>query len=245
MNGSGSASILTAIRELAGGPARPADRDRGHPYYNIPTPELRRLARQQAKLHRELDCAAFCTLLDSLYRGESFEEKTIASMLLEYLPRLRRQIAPVCLGGWLDQLRGWAEIDSLCTGCFSADEMLSDWPAWEALLRSLAADPLIGKRRAALVLLTGPVRTSEAGDLADLAFATVDQLRSEREILMTKAVSWLLRSLVPRHRARVEEYLNSNAAQLPAIAVRETRNKLLTGRKQKRAGVNPSATARA
>jgi 3-methyladenine DNA glycosylase AlkD len=80
-------------------------------------------------------------------------------------------------------------------------------------------------------LLTKPVRDSDDTRLADLAFANIDKLKQDREILVTKAISWLLRDLIKNHRQKVEKYLQKNEDTLPRIAVRETRTKLLTGRK--------------
>jgi 3-methyladenine DNA glycosylase AlkD len=95
----------------------------------------------------------------------------------------------------------------------------------------LVSDGNVHKRRASLVLLTKPVRDSENKRLADLAFANIDRLKNERSILVTKAISWLLRDLIRHHRERVETYLFENSDCLPKIAIRETRRKLLTGKK--------------
>jgi 3-methyladenine DNA glycosylase AlkD len=78
------------------------------------------------------------------------------------------------------------------------------------------------------------VRYSGEVRLSDLAFAVVERLKGERPILITKAVSWLLRSMAPRHGLAVAAYLEANAATLPAVAVRETRTKLATGTKSGR-----------
>jgi 3-methyladenine DNA glycosylase AlkD len=142
--------------------------------------------------------------------------------------------------GWLDGLSGWAEIDSLCASVFAADQVSESWPAWRSLIERLSLDPNINRRRAALVLLTTPTRTSDDPRFAELAFAVIDGLKGERAILITKAVSWLLRSMTGRHAGAVGEYLEANAAALPAIAVRETRTKLRTGTKSGR----PAATRR-
>jgi 3-methyladenine DNA glycosylase AlkD len=119
----------------------------------------------------------------------------------------------------------------MCQSKFSATEVLTKWEKWKSLLTKLASDGNTHKRRASLVLLTKPVRDSGDARLADLAFATIDKLKQNREILVTKAISWLLRDLIKNHRQRVEKYLEENEDTLPRIAVRETRIKLLTGRK--------------
>ena len=59
-------------------------------------------------------------------------------------------------------------------------------------------------------------------------------MKSERPILITKAVSWLLRALADRHHAAVTAYIDANEATLPKIAIREARTKLKTGTKSGR-----------
>jgi 3-methyladenine DNA glycosylase AlkD len=112
--------------------------------------------------------------------------------------------------------------------------LLEDWPAWRSLVKRLARDSSLHRRRAALVLLVGPVRHCRDARLRELALETIDTLKAQREIMITKAISWLLRSLITQHRDAVARYLEANAADLPKIAVRETRTKLATGRKTSR-----------
>jgi 3-methyladenine DNA glycosylase AlkD len=141
---------------------------------------------------------------------------------------------PDHLERWLGQLNGWAEVDSLCQNLFTAEEMLADWAAWERLLDRLSTDVDINKRRAALVLLTGPVHYSADPRFLDRALIAIRRLKAERDILITKAVSWLMRAMTSRHRAAVERVLAEDDGALPKIAVRETRIKLETGTKSGR-----------
>jgi 3-methyladenine DNA glycosylase AlkD len=112
--------------------------------------------------------------------------------------------------------------------------MLADWPAWRGLIEQLSKDQNINKRRASLVLLNGPVRYSDDERFADLALAVIERLKVERAILITKAISWLLRSIVQRHLRAVEDYLAAQGPSLPRSAVRETNAKLATGVKSGR-----------
>jgi 3-methyladenine DNA glycosylase AlkD len=66
-----------------------------------------------------------------------------------------------------------------------------------------------------------------------MAIENIDRLKAEKEILITKAISWLLRSMVKHHRKLVEDYISEYNDTLPRIAVRETQVKLSTGRKTK------------
>jgi 3-methyladenine DNA glycosylase AlkD len=210
----------------------------GHHYYDISIPVLRTLAKAWLRENNDIADAEFLRVLDSLYRGRSYEEKVFASILLSYHRTGRGTVGPKQLGSWLDRLVGWAEVDSLCVCLssagrrnFTAEEILANWSEWERFVRSLSRDKNINKRRAALVFLTAPVRYSDDERLVALAFEIIDTLKPERDIMITKAVSWLLRSMVQRHKRAVAAYIKENRSSLPAVAVRETNRKIATGRK--------------
>jgi len=179
----------------------------------------------------DLTPAEYRHLLDSLSRGETHNEFAFVGILLYCLPRLRKTLAPRALGGWLARAEGWAEVDCICQSNFTSDELLANWGAWKRALAAWSRSANVTQRRASLVLLTKPVRDSADARLAKLAFGNIGRLKHEKDILITKAVSWLLRALIKHHRAEVEAYLDANADTLPKIAVRETRVKLATGKK--------------
>lgn len=201
------------------------------PVLGVRAPEMRRIARTWLTEHKAGSPELTLTVVTSLFQGASHDEKVLGAVLLACDRRARAAAGPDDIDRWLEHLSGWAQVDSLCSNVIQAEQMLADWPAWQGLIDRLSRDPNINKRRAALVLLTGPVRYSDEARLSDLAFAVVERLKGERPILITKAVSWLLRALAGRHRVGLEAYLDREAASLPAIAVRETRTQLATGRK--------------
>jgi 3-methyladenine DNA glycosylase AlkD len=192
------------------------------------------MIRRWLKAHKAWTPAQVLEVVDSLLDGESHEEKTLGALMVGYHVAARRAARPADIDRWLGKVNGWAEVDSLCQNVFAAEEMMADWPAWDAFLRRLARDANINKRRAALVLLTGPVHYSDDPRFHDLAVETIDLLKPEAPILITKAVSWLLRSMVDKRADDVARYLDRNEATLPKIAVRETRTKLRTGTKSGR-----------
>lgn len=202
-----------------------------HLYYGLSVPQKRQIAKEWIKLHKDIKQNEFTDLLNSLLRGESYDEKSLGGILLGYLRGLREQVEPVLLDNWLNYLEGWGEIDSLCQSNFTAEEMLAKWREWEQLIKSFANSENISKKRASLVLLTGVVIQSDDKRLVNLAFYVIDKLKSEKSILVTKAISWLLRDLIKHYRNRVEEYLRKNANSLPKIAILEVTNKLMYGKK--------------
>ena len=189
------------------------------------------IAKQLLKNNPKLSPADYINLLNSLFDGKSHTELSIASKILEYSPKLRRHIQPNLLNKWLSNAEGWSEVDSICQSNFKADEILSNWSEWKKIIAKFVIDKNIHKRRASLVLLTYPVSKSDNKRLSNLAFTNIDKLKKEKNILITKAISWLLRSLVANHREEIKIYLKKNKNNLPRIAIRETTRKLITGKK--------------
>jgi 3-methyladenine DNA glycosylase AlkD len=234
-------STLLAQIRAAGGPPKRGKRDEndsytgsGHIFYGVSVPERRRIAKTWLAQHRNWPASEVLGVVESLLTGASHEEKTLAALLLGYSGSARRVVRPRDVELWLEQLCGWAEVDSLCQNVFPAEQLLAQWRAWRALIKRLSRDSNINKRRASIVLLTGPMHRSSDERLRDVALEVIEGLSAERDILITKAISWLLRSMVTHHRMRVRQLLDTHARVLPKIAIRETRTKLDTGRKTKR-----------
>jgi 3-methyladenine DNA glycosylase AlkD len=202
-----------------------------HRLLGVAVPDLRRLARSWLAANRSLPPDSVLALLDIMFAGDLHDEKTLAALILDYGKAAKAAATPARVGAWLDHLVGWAEIDALCSNVFRTEDFLSGWAEWGPWLSGLALDPNINKRRASLVMLTGPVRSSDDARLLQASLDNLGKLQAERAILITKAVSWLLRSLIGRHRDAVIRYIDENRAALPAIAVREVSAKLETGRK--------------
>ncbi|MFT3727262.1 MAG: DNA alkylation repair protein [Terricaulis sp.] len=201
---------------------------------NVTAPQLRIMARDWVRANTPAPSADVLKLCDAMFASNAHHEKTFAAIVLGYHAEARAGVTLKRLDGWLDHLNGWAEVDALCSNVFKAEQMLADWVRWKALLSRLAQDENINRRRAALVLLTGPVRYSDDARLSGLSFVLIERLKAERDIRITKAVSWLLRTLTLHHKSAVAAYLKQNAESLPRIAVRETATKLKTGTKSGR-----------
>ena len=105
------------------------------------------------------------------------------------------------------------------------------WPAFKKTLRAFSKSKNISKRRASLVLLLKTFREGGSDKHVVFNLQTLDLLIDERDILITKAVSWSLRTMCKHHAGDVQMYLDSRSDRLPAIALRETKRKLATGRK--------------
>lgn len=200
------------------------------PSYHLNSKDTQIIAKQFLK-NNQLTIPELHLLLDSLYSGQSYDEINIGAKIIEYSKDLKADIDLNSLDHWLDHVHGWAETDILCQMAFTDIDILPRWPQWQKFLIQLSKDTNVHKRRASLVLFTKPVRISTNQKLADQAFKNLDQLKKEKDILITKAISWILRSLIKNHRQEVDIYLTKNIDTLPKIAVREVTSKLKTGKK--------------
>ena len=231
-------SILKDIKSNSGAPTQHTFLDsylgNSHPRYAINNPTMRLIAKEWTKANRHLSSDEFAAVLTSLLAGKSGTEKMMAGMLLDYSARDQRQFDAALFDGWLEELEGWAEVDTLCTGPYTVTEIPPNFATWEKLLTRFAKSDNIQKRRAALVLLCSPVSKTSDERLAKTALDLIDRLKDEKAILITKAISWLLRSMIKHHRSLVDEYVDANEDTLPRIAIRETRVKLDTGTKTRR-----------
>ena len=205
-----------------------------HFRYPISAPVLRRIAKDWMKDHRDLPAKDFASLLTDLVEAASGTEKTMAGILLDYATADQRKFKPALFDQWLDHLEGWAEIDAICTGRYAATEVVSQWDKWKPLLIKFSKSKNINKRRASIVFFCSPLSKVENKEISQTALQIVDTLKAEKEILITKAISWILRSMVRYNREMVEIYLKENAASLPKIALRETIVKLETGKKTRK-----------
>lgn len=229
------AEILALIQQNAGKPTQHTNLDNylgtTHKRYPIAAPLLRSIAKSWMKEHVALTASAFSSLLTALIQSESYTEKCMAGILLDYSTKEQRLFNPKLFDSWLNELEGWAEVDNLCTGKYTSTEILNQWERWEPLLQKFAVSKNIHKRRASLVCLCSPLRDSSDNRLAECALRNIGLLKSEKDILITKAISWVLRTMIKHHKKTVSIYLKENADTLPLIAVRETQIKLKTGRK--------------
>ncbi len=227
--------ILKRIKINSGTPTKHTFSDsylgNEHPRYPISNPVLRSILKEWMKEHRELSVNDFTKILTSLFEGESSTEKSTAGILLDYATLVQKQFSPKLFDTWLNHVVGWVEVDTLCTSKYTSIEITSQWKLWKPLLIKFSKSKNIQKRRASIVLLCVPLRKPDNDELAEVALQNIDRLKSEKEVLITKAISWVLRSMINHYRKRVSAYLTENKTTLPAIAVRETMMKLKTGRK--------------
>jgi len=194
-------------------------------------PTMRSVVKQFKANNPSITYDDWVATLDGLYRGESIDEACLAGFMLGEYPTFRAKLSLSKLDEWIGTLEGWREIDTTCQSNFTPEEVLSRWNQWKVLLADFARRPDIEYRRASIVLFIKPIRTKADDRLIKLGLENIDLLKHEENKLITKAVSWLLRTSIKHYRTQVYAYVENNRAQLPSIAVREFDRKYRTGKK--------------
>jgi 3-methyladenine DNA glycosylase AlkD len=200
----------------------------------IKTGDIKKLAADFIKKNKLGKDEYFKLIKDLIENAKTFEEIDVAAKILGNKNDYRKEIKLDDLGYWLTFTHGWAEGDVISQSNFEAEELLNRWNEWEKFLTKMNRSKNIQQRRASLVLLCKTLRQSDEEKVYDLAIKLANNLKSEKEILITKAVSWVLRSAVKNHKNEVEKYIEENKETLPKVAYKETLNKVQTGKKYSR-----------
>ena len=231
-------ALVQELQKVAGKPVRDPVLERymgvQRPFYRINSASLKRIARTWMAANKEMPADEFVLVVKRLITGKTFTEKILAGVVVSLARPIQRSFDPAWFDRWLSHLTGWCEVDTLCTGRYPEIEVPRRWTSWKKLLTRFSRDEKIEKRRASLVLLCSHLRRNPDQRLLELAFKNVDRLKAEKEVLITKAISWVLRSASVHYPREVKKYVISNQEKLPRIAIRETLTKIATGKKTRR-----------
>lgn len=192
--------------------------------------ELRREVRAWLAEHRDWPFERVVELAELFWSAAVAERDDETP--IELIGLSRRQIPHLpwsFFERWRKPLCTWHDTDGLGIYVFGP-WLAADVKPRSRYLEKLIAAREICSRRLALVGTVTLNRRLETA-IPELTLKLVDAVAHEREPLITKAVSWALRELTKTHRQLVAGYVEANRERLPALAVREVRNKLRTGLK--------------
>jgi 3-methyladenine DNA glycosylase AlkD len=203
------------------------------PFYGVSLDHLRRVARAWHRAHAGATAAEVVALADALWERAVREEMVVAAMLLGRDPATRSAAGVRRLDRWGALLDNWETTDNL--GGRAVGPAVADDPAGRfALLHTLSLRRNPWLRRLALVACTRVGRLPDAAEWWPQTVEIVLRLAGDREGGIPKAISWVLRTHLRHAEPEVALLLAAHAAELPAIAVRETRTKMATGTKSGR-----------
>ena len=232
-----AAHLTAALRALAGEPVDPSPiiKTARH-FYGASLDGMKRVAAVWVGEHRAAGAGEVMALADALWDAAIREEMVTATMILERRPDARETFGVRRYDRWAVRLDNWETTDNL------GGRVLGPWAATDPGTRLGTLERLAGRRnpwlrRLALVGCVYLGRREDAATWFPRVGDIVLGLAADREASIPKAISWVLREHTRHTAAEVAVFLDERAADLPAIAVRETHHKLQTGHK---AGRRPS-----
>lgn len=224
-------ALSAALRRLAPERVDPAPVIRtALPFYGAPVREMEGLARAWHAAHRDAPPSRVLSVADALWARAVREEMVLAAMLAGRRRDVREAFGARRIDRWGALLDNWELADNL------AARVVGPWAAEDPGARLVALERLTGRRnpwlrRLGLVSCVYVGRRPDAAAWWPRVSALILRLADDRAAALPKAISWVLREHTRRCPAAVVAFLEEYGPELPALAVREARNKLATGYK--------------
>jgi 3-methyladenine DNA glycosylase AlkD len=226
-----AAAVTATLRALAPEPTVVPVIRTSRPFYGARVGDLRRTAAGWRRGHPGASPAQVAELAERLWRAGIREEQLVACFLLAGDRAALAATDPDRVRAWTALLDNWETTDQL--GMNVVGPLVALDPAGRfGLLEALAGDPHPWARRLALVACTRLARAEGAAALWPRVAGLLRELARDRAAALPKASSWVLRSWLGPCPGEVAALVDAHAGRLPALAVRETRAKLATGRKR-------------
>ena len=199
----------------------------------VTVPDLRKLSRKistELKERSREDCLGF---VRDMLASNGMEARQLAYLVLSGHPATMAGLSVAELEELGSGNDNWGSVDAfagLVTGVLWQQGRLRD-----GTIHRWARSPIVWWRRTAVVSAV-PLNLRSCGGRGDKrrTLEVVDLAKTDQHPMVTKAVSWALRSLVIWDPEAVRRYLKENETVLVALVKREVRNKLDTGRKNPR-----------
>jgi 3-methyladenine DNA glycosylase AlkD len=194
------------------------------------TDELRRVRREFSRRIEQAEPRMVIELAERLLDTRRMDFRFVAYELVHHHPGALSNLDAQQLERLGRGMASWSAVD--CFGVYLAG------PAWRerrvpsGLIHGWARSADRWWRRAALVS-TVPLNSRSRGGTGEAhrTLAVCRLLEQDRDPMVTKALSWALRELAKRDPRAVREYIAKRKDVLPALVLREVKNKLRTGRK--------------
>lgn len=193
------------------------------------TPALRALRREYSRRLRDLpapDVVEIAAALIAHRRVHRFVgDELIASHPVALGTLDRAQLERLGAG-----ISSWDQVD--CFACYLSGPAWREGQIKDQAIVEWARSEDRWWRRAALVS-TVPLNLKARGGRGDAArtLRICSLLLDDRDEMVVKALSWALRSLIPRDPEAVRRFVEENGSRVAALVRREVRNKLATGLK--------------
>jgi 3-methyladenine DNA glycosylase AlkD len=183
------------------------------PVLGVPVPVLRKIVSEFRKQHPDLEVRTLNRLASALWKGSTFEEKTLAISFLEAYGKILDDASWELLDDWVDETTGWGLCDWLALGPIAKIAYAQPKRYREILQWTKSKN--LWRRRIAAYAVRDFVR---AGEL-DPAFHVLDRLLYDDEFWVQRAVGTWLRESWKEDRHRTEAFLRKRVRGLPKVVI--------------------------
>lgn len=195
---------------------------------NSSTAGLRAMRRDFSRRLRTAEAGTVLGVAGRLLKTPKTGRRFVAYELIHHHPAALASLDAKLLARLGQGIASWGAVD-----CFA---VYLSGPAWrerlvkDSLIHGWARSRDRWLRRAALVS-TVPLNSKSRGGAGDVrrTFGVCRLLERDRDPMVVKALSWALRELAKRDAGAVRKYVASRKDVLPALVLREVKNKLDTG----------------
>jgi len=194
------------------------------------TEELRRVRREYSRQLKNAEPHMVIELAERLLRVPRMDCRFVAYELIHHHPGALSRLNAKQLERLGRGMASWSAVD--CFAVYLAGPVWRERQVPKRLIHGWARATDRWWRRAALVS-TVPLNNKSRGGTGE-ARRTLEVCRlleHDRDPMVTKALSWALRELAKRDSRAVRAYIAKREQVLPALVLREVKNKLRTGLK--------------
>ncbi|MGQ0643168.1 MAG: DNA alkylation repair protein [Gemmatimonadaceae bacterium] len=194
---------------------------------------LRAVRRRWSKELRQHNASTVLAIANSLVARGGFANRFVACELLEKHATARALLTASRLKRLGRGMSSWGEVDVFA--CYVSGPAWRNGQVSDAEMERWARSRDRWWRRAALVS-TVPLNQKARGGSGDVrrTLRICRVLMQDRDQLVVQAMSWALRALATREPHQVRRFLERHGDDLSTRVIRETMNKITTGRKSGR-----------
>jgi len=184
-----------------------------YPMLGLSTPQMRGILHDFTKNHHDLGVRALNSLADSLWKGRTTEEKSLAIELLNMFHAILDEESWRMLDKWIEEAIGWALCDSLGSGPISAMLCEDKGRFHEAMKWTRAKN--YWRRRISTYALKDMVHSHDL----DKPFKLLERLLYDKEFWVQRAVGTWLRECWKKDRKRTESFLLHHVRGMPRVTI--------------------------
>lgn len=198
--------------------------------FGVYTPELRGVVREYKRRLASQSAEDVYQIALNLLAKNVTECRQAGYELVAGHKGARTLLTPKRIEALGQGIDNWACVDSFC--CTLVGRAWREGRVSDATIMRWSQSLNVWWRRAAVVA-TVPLNIKSHGGVGDAArtLMVCQPLLDDKEVMVQKAISWALRSLVPWDRESVQAFLTEHSDTVSALVRREVTHKLRTGKK--------------